>query len=88
RRVVFMNQRDNAEFGREDAQKLEITSYWVDRERHVKGFTIVKYAIPAGCTAAYFPEANPLVPLGSHARRSFTPTSKCIVVSVEKSKEN
>jgi len=83
RRVIFMNEADIAELGLSAGQPVDITSYWDDGERQVREFAVVPYKIPRGCCAAYFPEANPLVPLGSHARRSFTPTSKCIVVSVE-----
>ncbi len=87
RRVIFMNEADIERLGLAADMNVDITSYWEDGERHVRGFTVVPYLIPAGCVAAYFPEANPLVPLGSFAKRSFTPTSKCIVVSVEKSSE-
>ena len=82
RHVIFMNEADIAKLGLSDRQLVEITSHFDDGERSVSGFTVVEYKIPAGCCAAYFPEANPLIPLGSRAKRSFTPTSKCIVVSV------
>ena len=36
--------------------------------------------MPEGQAAAYYPETNPLVPLQSHGRESFTPTSKSIAV--------
>ncbi len=84
RRVLFMNSDDIIEQGLKSGEKVIITSYWDDGERQVSGFSIVPYEIPRGCTAAYFPEANPLIPLGSFARRSFTPTSKCTVISVKK----
>ena len=87
RRVIFMNATDISGRGLEAGQKVDITSYWDDGERSVKTFTIVDYPIPAGCCAAYFPEANPLVPLGSAAKRSGTPTSKCVIVSVALSAE-
>jgi molybdopterin-dependent oxidoreductase alpha subunit len=83
RRVVFMNPDDIESRGLTAGQAVDITSHFDDGERHVKAFAVVPYDIPPGCCAAYFPEANPLVPLGSHARRSFTPTSKCVVVSIE-----
>ena len=66
----------------EAEQKVDITSYFEDGERHARGFTVVPFNIPNGCAAAYFPEANALVPLGSVAERSGTPTSKCIIVSL------
>ncbi len=85
RRVIFMNEADIAERFLAAGDLVDITSYFDDGERQVQGFAVVPYEIPKGCTAAYFPEANPLVPLKSHAKRSFTPTSKCIVVSVSRS---
>jgi len=42
-----------------------------------------EYATPRGCAAAYFPEANVLVPLDSTAETSNTPTSKSIVIRPE-----
>ncbi|HEX6278419.1 MAG TPA: molybdopterin-dependent oxidoreductase, partial [Pyrinomonadaceae bacterium] len=83
RRVIFMNADDILERGLEAGQPVDITSYWDDGERQVKGFTVVEYPIPPDCCATYFPEANPLVPLGSSAKRSGTPTSKCVIVSVK-----
>ena len=85
RRVIFMNATDIAAHGLEPNDAVDITSHWDDGERHVHEFTVVPYKIPRGCAAAYFPEANPLVPLASVARRSFTPTSKCIVISISHS---
>ena len=82
RRVIFMNENDISERGLTAGQTVDITSHWEDGERHVKKFAVVRYPIPSGCCAAYFPEANPLVPLGSAAKRSGTPTSKCVIVSV------
>jgi hypothetical protein len=41
--------------------------------------------MPRGCVAAYFPEANPLVPIGQFAERSLTPAYKSIVVSLARS---
>ncbi len=85
RHVVFMNADDIERYGLTADEPADITSYFEDGERHVYGFTVVPYAIPEGCAAAYFPEANPLIPLASTARRSGTPTSKCVIVSVRPS---
>jgi len=82
RRVIFMNAADIESRGLAGGQSVDITSYFADVERHVEGFTVVPYDIPIDCAAAYFPEANPLIPLTSVAKRSFTPTSKCVVISV------
>ena len=50
------------------------------------GFRAVEYDTPRGCAAAYFPEANVLVPLDSTADGSNTPTSKSIVIRLEPAK--
>lgn len=86
RRVIFMNSDDIARLGFEKGQAVDITSHFEDGERHAYRFIIVDYPIPKGCAAAYFPETNPLVPLGSHAKRSRTPTSKALVISLGASK--
>jgi molybdopterin-dependent oxidoreductase alpha subunit len=83
RRVIFMNEKNIVELGLESGQPVDITSHFDDGERHAKNFAVVPYDIPIDCCATYFPEANPLVPLGSVARRSNTPTSKCVIVSIK-----
>ena len=52
--------------------------------RAAKGFKAIPYNIPEGCAAAYFPEANVLVPLNSVADKSHTPTSKFIEIEIER----
>jgi len=85
RQVVFMNEADITDHGLEPGQPVDIINHFNGRERMVSSFTIVPYRIPAGCVAAYFPEANALFPLDSVATRSGTPTTKCIVVTVKPS---
>jgi formate dehydrogenase major subunit len=41
---------------------------------------IVSYPSARGCAAAYYPEANVLVPLASTAEGSNTPVSKAVIV--------
>ena len=45
-------------------------------------FRVRAYDLPRHCAAAYFPEANPLVPVTSVADRSQTPAYKNLVVSL------
>ncbi len=85
RHVIFMNAANIAALGLAAGESVDITSYFDDGKRCVFGFTVVPYAIPLDCCAAYFPEANPLIPLKSVAARSGTPTSKCVIVSVKSS---
>ena len=83
RRVIFMNPKNMAELGLTTGQVVNITSHFEDRERHAEGFVVVPYRIPLDCIATYFPEGNALVPLTSFARFSRTPTSKCVVISIQ-----
>jgi molybdopterin-dependent oxidoreductase alpha subunit len=82
RRVILVNNDDIAEFELKAGQVVDLTSHFEDGERHAHRFIVVPYPVPRGCAAAYFPEANPLVPLRSFADRSGTPTSKSIVISI------
>jgi molybdopterin-dependent oxidoreductase alpha subunit len=85
RRVVFMNPDDIAERGLSAGDVVDITSHAADGERTAERFTVVSYALPRQCTATYFPEANVLVPLDSVADRSRTPTSKSVIITVQRS---
>jgi formate dehydrogenase major subunit len=85
RRVVFANADDLAELGFSDGDQVDLHSEWADGvDRHTDNFRVVAYPIARGCAAAYFPETNPLVPLDSQADRSGTPTSKAIVLRLER----
>ena len=85
RRVVFVNEADLAEHGFHDGDQVDIVSVYSDGERRASAFRAVAYPTPRGCAAAYFPEANVLVPLDSTAIGSNTPTSKSIIVRLERS---
>jgi molybdopterin-dependent oxidoreductase alpha subunit len=86
RRVVLANAEDLAALGLVDGQRVDVTSFWAgedgEEQRQLRGFRALTYDVPRGCVAAYFPEANPLVPIGQFAERSFTPAYKSIVVAL------
>ena len=82
RRVLFMNPADMADRGLKTKDLIDITSHYEGEQRMVEKFVAVPYEIPKGNVAAYFPEANPLVPITSVAKVSNTPTSKYVVVTV------
>jgi hypothetical protein len=52
-------------------------------ERVLRGFRAVSYPTARGCAAAYYPEANVLVPLDHLAEGSNTPVSKAVIVRLE-----
>jgi molybdopterin-dependent oxidoreductase alpha subunit len=83
RNVVFINPDDLAELGLLDGQKVDVFGEWKDgAERVLRDFRAVSYPTAKGCAAAYFPEANVLVPLDSVSEKSNTPVSKAVVVRV------
>lgn len=85
RRVVFLHPDDIAEQGLADGERVDLTSHFRGETRRLRGFRVVAYGLPRGCAAAYFPEANPLVPLACAADASHTPAYKSIEVSLSKS---
>jgi anaerobic selenocysteine-containing dehydrogenase len=86
RRVLLMNAEDMVERGWKTKQKINITSHFNGEKRHSENWLLIPYEIPRGNLAAYFPEANSLIPLESTADVSNTPTSKWIVCSLSSSK--
>ena len=84
RRVIFMNEEDMKDYGLENLNVVDIKSHFNGEERIAEKFKVVKYAIPRKCCATYFPETNVLVPIGSVAEKSNTPTSKFVKVTLTK----
>ena len=84
RRVVLMNESDMKDRGLHNLDKVDLIGHFNGEKRYAEGFLVVKYPIPVNCTATYFPEANVLVPIDSVAEKSNTPTSKYIVVTIQK----
>ena len=82
RRVIFMNAEDVAGAGLKRGQQVDLTSHYEGEKRTARGFQVVPYEIPRGCTATYFPEGNTLVSINSVAERSNTPTSKFVIISI------
>ncbi len=80
RRVVLLHADDMARDGIREGDRLELTSHVDGQVRRVEGFRAVAYDLPRGCAATYFPEANPLVPVTSFARRSLTPAYKSVPI--------
>ncbi|MCY1036049.1 FdhF/YdeP family oxidoreductase [Corallococcus sp. BB11-1] len=82
RRVVFLHPEDVKARGLTAGQLVDLTSHFQGETRVAREFRVVPYNIPRSCAATYFPEANVLVPVDSHAEKSRTPTSKSVVITV------
>jgi molybdopterin-dependent oxidoreductase alpha subunit len=83
RRIVMMNREDMKELGLGPMDVVDLTSHFAGREILAEKWKVIPYDIPRKNLAAYFPEANVLVPLDSVAKGSNTPTSKWIEVSLK-----
>ena len=88
RRIVMMNRDDMNTRGLSPMEEVDLTSHHQGREILAEQWKVVPYDIPQGNLAAYFPEANVLVPLDSVAKGSNTPTSKWVEVSLKPHKDS
>jgi molybdopterin-dependent oxidoreductase alpha subunit len=84
RRVILMNEDDMKERGFREGDPLDVTSHFRGETRTARRFVAVPYQIPRGCLAAYYPEANPLVPLDHVADGSNQPAYKSVEVSLDR----
>jgi len=84
RRVIFMNENDMKREGFAAGEKVDIFNHHGGKERVARLFRVVPYNIPERNTAAYYPEANVLVPIDIVADKSNTPASKLVIVTVKK----
>jgi len=91
RRVVFVNPADLRTLGIADGTLVDITATdpaddpAADVSRVAPRFRVVAYDTPVGCCAAYFPETNVLVRLGTVGEAG-TPVYKSIVVRLTPSR--
>jgi molybdopterin-dependent oxidoreductase alpha subunit len=87
RRVVFLNPQDMKKRSITPLQPVDLTSEHGGEIRVARHFLAVPYDMPTGSAAAYFPEANVLVPIDSFADVSLTPTSKSVLIRVTASRD-
>ncbi len=83
RDVLMMNP---AEIARAGLHKGQIVTLVGDAEdgvdRRVAGLKVVPFDLPDGCVAGYYPELNPLIPIGWHDHASKTPAAKAVPVRI------
>ncbi|HEY4079378.1 MAG TPA: FdhF/YdeP family oxidoreductase [Burkholderiaceae bacterium] len=86
RDVLFMNAADLAARGLEHGDLVDIETISSGRLLRLEGITAIEYDIAAGSVAAYYPEANVLVPLDYIDEESGTPSYKSIPVRLKRSR--
>lgn len=88
RQVIFMNEDDILRLGFAEGDVVDLmTMLEPQTRREVTGFRIVRYDIPSGCCAAYYPETNPLFPLDHHSPKAKTPSYKLLPIRLERSNQ-
>ncbi|WP_322045104.1 FdhF/YdeP family oxidoreductase [Paraburkholderia sp. J67] len=85
RDVLFMNADDMATHGIEHGDLVDIETVTPGRVLQLKNITAIVYSIAKGSVAAYYPEANVLVPLDYFDKESGTPSYKSVPVHVVRS---
>jgi molybdopterin-dependent oxidoreductase alpha subunit len=84
RDVLFMNREDLAAQGLEHGDLVDIETVSPNRALRLEGITAIEYSIARGSVAAYYPEANVLVPLDYIDKECGTPSYKSIPVRIRK----
>jgi molybdopterin-dependent oxidoreductase alpha subunit len=87
RDVVFLNAADLAANGLAQGDLIDVLALDGGDTHVLRGFTAIAYDLPRGSAAAYYPEANVLVPLSRHDKDSGTPSYKAIPIHVARHQE-
>jgi anaerobic selenocysteine-containing dehydrogenase len=88
RDVLFINSAEMAKRNLAAKDRVDIITASTDGiERRMRDLMVVEYKLPDGCCAAYYPEANPLVPLYARDALSHTPSSKAIPIRIVRADE-
>ncbi len=83
RDVLLINPAEMSRNGLRAGQRVALVSDIGDGvDRRVDGLEVVPFDLPDDCLGAYYPEANPLVPLQHHDRVSETPAYKSVPVRI------
>lgn len=85
RDVLFMSEADLAACGLEHGDLVDIETALPGRHLRLANITAIAYDIAPGSVAAYYPEANVLVPLDYIDEESGTPSYKSVPVRVRRS---
>ncbi|HTH95201.1 MAG TPA: FdhF/YdeP family oxidoreductase [Rhodocyclaceae bacterium] len=84
RDVLFMNPEDLAAYGLIHGDLVDIETVSPQRKLRMEKITVIEYSIARGSVAAYYPEANALVPLDYIDKACGTPSYKSIPVHIKK----
>jgi molybdopterin-dependent oxidoreductase alpha subunit len=88
RDVLFIHERDLADRNLAHGDLVEVEAIPRLGETPARGaaltLTAIAYDVPRGCAAAYYPEANVLIPLAHHDPASGTPSYKSLPIRLRR----
>jgi len=86
RDVLFLNEKEMRKRNLLQGDRVDVQTLASDGiARVVRNFAVVRYNIPDDSCAAYYPEANPLIPMHLYDRQSGTPAAKAVPVVLKRS---
>jgi anaerobic selenocysteine-containing dehydrogenase len=88
RDVLFVNEEDLAAHMLAHGDVVDVETALPSGNRLRLTLTAVAYDIARGSVAAYYPEANALVPLNYHDQLSGTPSYKSVPVRISRSRDS
>jgi anaerobic selenocysteine-containing dehydrogenase len=84
RDVLFINAENLAELGLAHGDLVQIETALPSGEPRRLSLTAIAHDIARGSVAAYYPEANLLVPLDYRDKESGTPSYKSVPVRIQR----
>ena len=84
RDVLFMNEKDLAGLGLSHGDLAQIETALPSGRQRRLSLTVIAHDIARGSVAAYYPEANGLVPLDYQDKESGTPSYKSVPVHIRR----
>ena len=83
RMVLFLDPAEIDRLGLAAGDLVTVETVSTDGvQRRLSGLKLVSHGLPPGCCGAYYPEANPLMPLYAYDAQSGTPAAKAIPVRI------
>ncbi len=83
RDVLFMHPEQIAANGWKIGQRVDVTAIYPNETRTLKSLKLMPFDLAKDCVAAYYPEANNLIPLSHHVPVAHTPAYKSIPVRIQ-----
>ena len=83
---MILNENEMTRRGLAEGDLVELVTalQFAREDRIVRGLTPVRFDLPDGCCASYYPETQPFIALEDHDLQSGTPSYKSVPVYVRR----